>query len=56
MWLAYQALGGEAILGWPVAAPLANPETNILSQEFENAVVELHPENEAPCNVVAIRK
>ena len=56
MWLAYQALGGEGALGWPVAAPVTNPETNILSQEFESAVVELHPENEAPCNVVAIRK
>jgi uncharacterized protein with LGFP repeats len=54
MWLGYQALGGESALGWPIAEPVTNPETNILSQEFERAVVELHPENEAPCNVVAI--
>ncbi len=54
MWLAYEALGREPELGLPVAAPVVNPETNILSQTFERATVELHPENEAPCNVVAI--
>jgi peptidoglycan/xylan/chitin deacetylase (PgdA/CDA1 family) len=54
MWLAYEALGREPELGLPVAAPVVNPETNILSQAFERAIVELHPENEAPCNVIAI--
>ena len=54
MWLAYEALGRDEELGLPVAAPVVNPETNILSQTFERAVVELHPENEAPCNVIAI--
>lgn len=54
MWVGYEALGGEASLGLPIAAPVTNPVTGIVSQEFEQAVVELHPENEAPCNVVAI--
>jgi peptidoglycan-N-acetylmuramic acid deacetylase len=54
MWLAFEALGREPEVGLPVAAPVVNPETNILSQTFERAIVELHPENEAPCNVVAI--
>lgn len=54
MWLGFQALGGESALGVPIAAPALDPETGIVSQAFERAIVELHPENEAPCNVVAI--
>jgi peptidoglycan/xylan/chitin deacetylase (PgdA/CDA1 family) len=54
MWVGFEALGGEAALGAPVAAPQQNPQTGIVSQAFERAIVELHPENEAPCNVVAI--
>lgn len=54
IWVGFEALGGEAVLGPPVAAPEQNPETGIVSQAFERAVIELHPENQAPCNVVAI--
>jgi hypothetical protein len=54
MWVGFEALGGEAALGAPIAAPQQNPQTGIVSQAFEQAIVELHPENEAPCNVVAI--
>ncbi len=54
MWVGFEALGGEAALGPPIAAPLQSPDTGIVSQAFERAVVELHPENQAPCNVVAI--
>jgi peptidoglycan/xylan/chitin deacetylase (PgdA/CDA1 family) len=53
MWLAYEALR-DSDIGRPVAAPVVNPETHILSQAFERAIIELHPENEAPCNVIAI--
>ncbi|HXX69510.1 MAG TPA: polysaccharide deacetylase family protein [Polyangiaceae bacterium] len=54
MWTAYQALGGAAVLGAPTAAPIQSLTTGIVSQAFEHAVVELHPENPAPCNIVAI--
>jgi peptidoglycan/xylan/chitin deacetylase (PgdA/CDA1 family) len=54
MWLGFQAFGGESALGAPVAAPVQNPDTGIVSQAFERATLELHPENEAPCNVVAV--
>jgi peptidoglycan/xylan/chitin deacetylase (PgdA/CDA1 family) len=54
MWVGFESLGGEAVLGAPVAAPERNPDTGIVWQAFEHAVVELHPENQAPCNVVAI--
>lgn len=54
MWLAYEALGGAETLGAPIEAPSTSPETGIVSQSFEHTVVELHPENPAPCNVVAI--
>jgi peptidoglycan/xylan/chitin deacetylase (PgdA/CDA1 family) len=56
MWLAFQALGGRDALGVPLEAPVQNLETGILSQAFENAIIELHPENQAPCNVVVIRQ
>jgi peptidoglycan/xylan/chitin deacetylase (PgdA/CDA1 family) len=54
MWVGFESLGGEAVLGVPIAAPERNLETGIVSQAFEHAIVELHPENQAPCNVVAI--
>lgn len=54
MWLAYEALGGLGVLGRPLAEPTQSEETGIVSQEFEAARVELHPENPAPCNVIAI--
>jgi hypothetical protein len=54
MWVAFESLGGEEVLGVPVAAPERNPETGIVGQSFEHAFVELHPEYQAPCNVVAI--
>jgi peptidoglycan/xylan/chitin deacetylase (PgdA/CDA1 family) len=54
MWLAYQALGGQAELGAPIAVPETSVDTGIVSQRFERAVVELHPENPAPCNFIAI--
>jgi hypothetical protein len=53
-WLAYQALGGVAALGAPVSAPTLTLATGAISQTFEHAVVELHPESQAPCNIVAI--
>jgi hypothetical protein len=53
MWVAYHALGGEDRLGGPTAAPERSPDTGIVSQSFEHAVVELHPENPAPCNYLA---
>lgn len=54
MWVGFESLGGEAALGVPIGVPERNPETGIVSQAFERATVELHPENQAPCNVVAI--
>jgi peptidoglycan/xylan/chitin deacetylase (PgdA/CDA1 family) len=54
MWLGFQAFGGESALGKPIAQPSQNAATGIVSQAFERATLELHPENEAPCNVVAI--
>jgi peptidoglycan/xylan/chitin deacetylase (PgdA/CDA1 family) len=54
MWVGFESLGGEAALGQPIAAPVQNPDTGIVSQAFQHAILELHPENQAPCNVVAI--
>jgi peptidoglycan/xylan/chitin deacetylase (PgdA/CDA1 family) len=54
MWLAHQALGGLQELGAPVAIPERSGDTGIWSQRFEFATVELHPENPAPCNFIAI--
>lgn len=53
MWVAFHALGGVEELGVPVAAPERAEDTGIVSQSFERAVVELHPENPAPCNFIA---
>jgi peptidoglycan/xylan/chitin deacetylase (PgdA/CDA1 family) len=54
MWVGFESFGGEAALGQPIAAPAVNLDTGIVSQAFERAIIELHPENQAPCNVVAI--
>jgi peptidoglycan/xylan/chitin deacetylase (PgdA/CDA1 family) len=54
MWVGFESLGGEEALGQPIAAPVMNPDTGIVSQAFQRAIIELHPENQAPCNVVAI--
>jgi peptidoglycan-N-acetylglucosamine deacetylase len=54
MWVGFESLGGEGVLGVPIAAQERNPETGIVGQAFEHGFVELHPENQAPCNVVAI--
>jgi peptidoglycan/xylan/chitin deacetylase (PgdA/CDA1 family) len=54
MWVAFQAFGGADALGGPTAAPVLDAATGILSQEFEQGLIELHPENEAPCNMVVI--
>lgn len=53
MWLAFDALGGAASLGAPLEAA-QSPASGIVSQRFQNAVVELHPEYPAPCNVIVI--
>jgi hypothetical protein len=54
MWLAYQAFGGAAAVGAPKAAPVQSVVGGIVSQAFERAVIELHPENPAPCNIVLV--
>ncbi|MGO9834913.1 MAG: polysaccharide deacetylase family protein [Polyangiaceae bacterium] len=56
MWLAYEAFGGLSVLGQPAAAPTQSPTTGIVSQPFAHGVLELHPENPAPCNIVLIPK
>ncbi|HET8937249.1 MAG TPA: polysaccharide deacetylase family protein [Polyangiales bacterium] len=52
MWRAYAAVGGEARLGGALSAQGRDAATGIVSQAFERGVLELHPENAAPCNVV----
>jgi peptidoglycan/xylan/chitin deacetylase (PgdA/CDA1 family) len=54
MWVAFHALGGVEALGVPVAAPARSPDTGIVSQSFDRAIIELHPENPAPCNYIAL--
>jgi peptidoglycan/xylan/chitin deacetylase (PgdA/CDA1 family) len=54
LWVAYHALGGAEVLGAPRGAPERSAETGIVSQPFEQATIELHPENPAPCNVIAL--
>jgi peptidoglycan-N-acetylglucosamine deacetylase len=54
MWSAFRVLGGSAVLGRPISAPTPSPGSGVVSQAFERATVELHPENRAPCNVVVI--
>jgi peptidoglycan/xylan/chitin deacetylase (PgdA/CDA1 family) len=55
MWLAFTAFGGVDGLGEPVAAPVQDEVTGIYSQQFDLGRVELHPENPAPCNMIAFR-
>ena len=52
MWVAYHAFGGREALGAPLAAPERAGDTGIVSQEFEGARIELHPENPPPCNMI----
>lgn len=52
MWSAYAAMGGAERLGAALAAQTVDRETGLVSQAFERGVLELHPENPAPCNVV----
>jgi peptidoglycan/xylan/chitin deacetylase (PgdA/CDA1 family) len=52
MWRAYAAVGGEARLGGALSAQSRDAATGIVSQAFERGVLELHPENAAPCNAV----
>jgi peptidoglycan/xylan/chitin deacetylase (PgdA/CDA1 family) len=54
MWRAYQALGGSTAVGAPTAAPVQAAATGILAQSFEKGVIELHPENPPPCDVVFV--
>jgi len=54
MWVAYHALGGAEALGAPLAEPERSPGTGIVSQAFEQARIELHPENPPPCNMIAV--
>ncbi len=54
MWRAYQAFGGATGLGVPKAAPTQSATTGIVTQSFDRGVLELHPENPPPCNVVFI--
>jgi peptidoglycan/xylan/chitin deacetylase (PgdA/CDA1 family) len=54
MWVAYHALGGAEAFGAPLGPPERSPGTGIVSQAFEQASIELHPENSPPCNVIAI--
>jgi len=54
LWVAYYALGGAEALGAPLGAPERSADTGIVSQPFEQASIELHPENPAPCNVIAL--
>jgi peptidoglycan/xylan/chitin deacetylase (PgdA/CDA1 family) len=53
MWVAYHAFGGRETLGAPLGAPERSAETGIVSQAFEGAILELHPENPPPCNMIA---
>jgi len=41
-------------VGAPKAAPVQSVVGGIVSQAFERAVIELHPENPAPCNIVLV--
>jgi peptidoglycan/xylan/chitin deacetylase (PgdA/CDA1 family) len=54
LWLAYHALGGPEELGVPLGPPERSAATGIVSQPFEHASIELHPENPPPCNRIAI--
>ena len=52
MWRAFEAFGGAKALGAPKTAPAQSATTGIVAQSFEKGVLELHPENPPPCNVV----
>lgn len=52
MWVAYHAFGGREALGGPLGGPERSEVTGIVSQAFERATIELHPENPPPCNMI----
>ncbi len=52
MWVAYRAFGGREALGASLGAPQRAQDTGIVSQAFEGATIELHPENPPPCNMI----
>jgi peptidoglycan/xylan/chitin deacetylase (PgdA/CDA1 family) len=51
LWLAFEQLGGEALLGKPLGVP---KRADVYSQTFERGSIELHPEWAAPCDVVFV--
>jgi spore germination protein len=44
-----------ALFGYPISRPYVDPETGLLTQYFERAVFELHPDNPDPCRVLLRR-
>lgn len=51
LWLAFAQLGGEPVVGRPIAAV---ERDGLVSQQFERGRIELHPEWPAPCDVVFV--
>jgi peptidoglycan/xylan/chitin deacetylase (PgdA/CDA1 family) len=51
LWLAFEQLGGEPVVGRPIAAA---ERDGLVSQQFERGRIELHPEWPAPCAVVFV--
>ena len=51
LWLAFEQLGGEPVVGRPIAAA---ERDGLVSQQFERGRIELHPEWPAPCDVVFV--
>ncbi|MGH9176433.1 MAG: glycosyl hydrolase family 18 protein, partial [Vicinamibacterales bacterium] len=44
-----------ALFGYPISAPFVDPDTGLLTQYFERAVFELHPNNPDPYRVLLRR-
>ena len=44
-----------ALFGFPLSEPFVDPDTGLLTQYFERAVFELHPENPEPYRVLLRR-
>ncbi len=53
---AYQAAGGEPLLGAAVGALQTATGSAAFTQEFEHGILALHPELAPPCNVAVISK
>jgi peptidoglycan/xylan/chitin deacetylase (PgdA/CDA1 family) len=51
-WNAYVVAEGSATLGSPLSSPAYSSSANALMQTFERGTIELHPENEASCQIV----